>query len=167
MTITDTLSNALTSHVYRNTPYTSPTLYVGLLNASGVELSGSGYARAPVGSAFPAPTNGVTINDATITFPNTATAAWAPALFLAFYDASTGGNLLQTTPFVAPVVVQNGKRLRFPAGQITVAFGTVPDGRWASGNIVQEPALIVEAGNEVLMTRELTTPFEYPVQVVP
>jgi hypothetical protein len=139
MTTTPALTNALVSHVYRGLTYPPPTLYLGLLNASGVELSGSGYARAPVGSAFPAPTNGASTNNASITFPSPSTAEWAPALFVAFYDAPTGGNLLQTASLSAPLIVQNARVLRFPPNKLTVAFGEIPDGTWEDGNLVPPP----------------------------
>jgi hypothetical protein len=166
VTITNFLANALTSHVYRNQTYATTQVYVGLLDASGLELSGNGYARAAVGSAFPAPTNGISTNTSPIEFPNTATASWVPARFLAFYDASTGGNLLQTVRFSSDVSLLSGKRLRFPAGQITVAFGSVPDGYWEGGELRSEPLVLIEYTQEILLTPEFSL-FEYPLQVVP
>lgn len=140
MTITSTLGNALLSHVYRNTIYPSPSsIYLGLLNVSGAELTGNGYARASVGSALGAPVNGLSTSTANIIFPAAATADWTAAHFAAFYDASTAGTLLQTARFILPVTVLSGKTLRFLAGQLSVAFGPIPDGYYESGESLPVP----------------------------
>lgn len=160
MTITSTLGNALLSHVYRNQTYPSPaSIYLGLLNSSGVELSGSGYARASVGSAFGAPVNGVSTTTANVTFPAPATADWAAAHFAAFYNASTGGTLLQTAKFVLPVTVLSGKTLRFLSGQLSVAFGSVPDGYWEGGNQIPSPDTRLELNAQFDI---VILPAEYP-----
>ena len=74
------LENALINAVLRATTYTSPaTVYVSLWTSdptdagSGTEVSGGSYARTSV--TFGAPSDGVTTNNADVTFP-TATASW-------------------------------------------------------------------------------------------
>ena len=96
------LENALINVTLRATSYTAPTtVYVGLFTSdptdagSGTEVSGGSYARTAV--TFAAPSNGVTTNDADVTFP-TATASWGIVGWIGINDALTTGNLLYHTP---------------------------------------------------------------------
>ncbi len=95
------LENALINATLRNTTYTSvATVYVSLWTSdptdagSGTEVSGGSYARTSV--TFAAPSNGVTTNNADVTFP-TATASWGTVGWIGINDASTSGNLLYHT----------------------------------------------------------------------
>ena len=95
------LENALINATLRNTSYTSPTtVYVGLYTTdpgegnTGTEVSGGSYARVSV--SFGAPSNGVSTNSASVTFP-TATGTWGTVTHIGILDALTGGNLLYYT----------------------------------------------------------------------
>ena len=118
------LENALVNHVLRNTALTSPTtvylaLYTAVTDAeagTGTEVSGGAYARQA--AAFDAPSNGVTQNSATITFP-TATANWGTITHAAIMDAATAGNpLTAIKALAASKTVNNGDVIRFLAGEV-------------------------------------------------
>lgn len=91
------------------------TVYLGILN-SGVELSGSGYARVAV------TVQGLT-STADVTFP-TASGNWTGTHF-AFYDASSGGNEYTTLRTASPISVPNGETLRIPAGDLDWTIKTL------------------------------------------
>jgi hypothetical protein len=87
------LENALINATLRNTSYTSPAaVYVGLYTSdpgegnTGTEVSGGSYARTAV--TFGAPSNGVSTNSASVTFP-TATGTWGTVTHVGILDAST------------------------------------------------------------------------------
>lgn len=127
MPATTYLVNKLVDHQLGTSPYTSPTVYVGMssttpaLNGTGVtEPSGGGYARvATSSSTFSAAVAGASANTLTITFPM-ATADWVGGANLTYglaYDAPTGGNLLfYGTLAVASAVVTGAIATITPGG---------------------------------------------------
>ncbi len=120
------LENALINAVLRNTSYTSPTTcYVALYTSdptdadTGTEVSGGSYARTAV--TFGTPSNGVTSNSASVTFP-TATASWGTISHIALRDASTSGNMLFHTPLDESKTVGTGDIFTISSGNLTVTL---------------------------------------------
>ena len=120
------LENALINAVLRNTTYTSPaTVYVSLWTTdptdagSGNEVSGGSYARTSV--TFGAPSNGVTSNNADVSFPQ-ATASWGTVGWIGLNDASTGGNLLFHTPLDTSKTIDSGDIFKIASGSLTVTL---------------------------------------------
>jgi hypothetical protein len=120
------LEDALINAVLRNTSYTSPTLvYVALYTSdptdadTGTEVSGGSYARTAV--TFGAPSNGVTTNSASVTFP-TATASWGTVSYIGLRDASTSGNLLFHTALDEAKTVGTGDIFTISTGNLSVTL---------------------------------------------
>ena len=120
------LENALINATLRNTSYTSPaTVYVGLYTTdpgegnTGTEVSGGSYARTAV--TFGAPSNGVSTNSASVTFP-TATGTWGTVTHIGILDASTSGNLLYYTPLDASKAIASGDVFTISTGNLSVTL---------------------------------------------
>ena len=120
------LENALINAVLRNTSYTSPTtVYVALFTSdptdagSGTEVSGGSYARTS--ATFGAPSNGVSVTSADVTFP-TATASWGTVGWIGIYDNSTGGNLLFHTPLDVSKTIDSGDIFKISSGNLSVTL---------------------------------------------
>ena len=120
------LENALINATLRNTSYTSPTtVYVGLYTTdpgegnTGTEVSGGSYARVSV--SFGAPSNGVSTNSASVTFP-TATGTWGTVTHIGILDALTGGNLLYYTPLDASKSIASGDVFTISTGNLSVTL---------------------------------------------
>jgi hypothetical protein len=120
------LENALINAVLRATTYTSPaTVYVSLWTTdptdagSGNEVSGGSYARTSV--TFGAPSNGVTSNNADVSFPQ-ATASWGTVGWIGLNDASTSGNLLFHTPLDTSKTIDSGDIFKIASGSLTVTL---------------------------------------------
>ena len=120
------LENALINATLRNTTYTSvATVYVSLWTSdptdagSGTEVSGGSYARTAV--TFAAPSNGVTTNDADVTFP-TATASWGTVSYIGIHDASTSGNLLFHTALDTAKTIDSGDIFKITTGNLSVTL---------------------------------------------
>jgi hypothetical protein len=120
------LENAVIDAVLRNTSYTSPaTVYVALYTSdptdadTGTEVSGGSYARTAV--TFGAPSNGVTTNSASVTFP-TATASWGTVSYIGLRDASTSGNLLFHTALDEAKTVGTGDIFTISTGNLSVTL---------------------------------------------
>jgi stalled ribosome alternative rescue factor ArfA len=113
---------------YGGGSYTPPaTVYCGLFTAGptvstgGTEVSGGSYARvAKTNNAtnFPDPVAGLTANGTAVTFP-TASGAQGTATHFGWFDASTGGNLLDFAPLTTPKVIGIGDTPEFGVGQLT------------------------------------------------
>lgn len=120
------LENAVINAVLRNTSYTSPTtVYVGLYTSdpgegnTGTEVSGGSYARTAV--TFGAPSNGVSTNSASVTFP-TATGTWGTVTHIGILDALTSGNLLYYTPLDASKSIASGDVFTISTGNLSVTM---------------------------------------------
>lgn len=120
------LENAIINAVLRNTSYTSPTtVYVGLYTSdpgegnTGTEVSGGSYARTAV--TFGAPSNGVSTNSASVTFP-TATGTWGTVTHIGILDAATSGNLLYYTPLDASKSIASGDVFTISTGNLSVTM---------------------------------------------
>jgi hypothetical protein len=120
------LENALINATLRNTTYTSvATVYVSLWTSdptdagSGTEVSGGSYARTAV--TFAVPSNGVTTNDADVTFP-TATASWGTVGWIGINDALSSGNLLYHTPLDTSKTIDSGDIFKISTGNLSVTL---------------------------------------------
>jgi hypothetical protein len=120
------LEDALINATLRATTYTSvATVYVSLWTSdptdagSGTEVSGGSYARTAV--TFAAPSNGVTTNDADVTFP-TATASWGVVGWIGINDAATSGNLLYHSPLDTSKTIDSGDIFKISTGNLSVTL---------------------------------------------
>jgi len=120
------LENALINATLRNTTYTSvATVYVSLWTSdptdagSGTEVSGGSYARTSV--TFAAPSNGVTTNNADVTFP-TATASWGTVGWIGINDALSSGNLLYHTALDTAKAIDSGDIFKIATGNLSVTL---------------------------------------------
>ncbi len=120
------LENAIINATLRNTSYTSPAaVYVGLYTSdpgegnTGTEVSGGSYARTAV--TFGAPSNGVSTNSASVTFP-TATGTWGTVTHVGILDASTSGNLLYYTALDASKSIASGDVFTISTGNLSVTL---------------------------------------------
>jgi hypothetical protein len=120
------LENALINATLRNTAYTSPTtVYVGLYTSdpgdgnTGTEVSGGSYARVSV--SFGAPSNGVSTNSASVTFP-TATGTWGTVTHIGILDALTSGNLLYHTALDSSKSIASGDVFTISTGNLSVTL---------------------------------------------
>ncbi len=120
------LENALINATLRNTTYTSvATVYVSLWTSdptdagSGTEVSGGSYARTSV--TFAAPSNGVTTNNADVTFP-TATGSWGTVGWIGINDAATSGNLLYHTALDTAKAIDSGDIFKIASGNLSVTL---------------------------------------------
>jgi hypothetical protein len=124
--ISNFLENAIINATLRNTAYTSPAaVYVGLYTSdpgegnTGTEVSGGSYARTAV--TFGAPSNGVSTNSASVTFP-TATGTWGTVTHIGILDATTSGNLLYFTPLDASKSIASGDVFTISTGNLSVTM---------------------------------------------
>jgi hypothetical protein len=120
------LENALINATLRNTTYTSPaTVYISLWTSdptdagSGTEVSGGSYARTAV--TMGAPSNGVSLNSADVTFP-TATASWGTVGWIGINDALSSGNLLYHTALDTSKTIDSGDIFKITTGNLSVTL---------------------------------------------
>ena len=120
------LENALINGTLRATTYTAPsTVYVGLFTSdttvagSGRVVSGGSYARKS--ATFGAPSNGVSVTTADITFDQ-ATASWGTIGWIGIFDALTTGNLLYHTPLTTSKTIDTGDIFKIASGSLTVTL---------------------------------------------
>jgi hypothetical protein len=120
------LENALINVTLRNTAYTAPAaVYVALFTSdptdagSGTEVSGGSYARTA--ATFGAPSNGVSVTTADVTFP-TCTVAWGTVGWIGIYDALTTGNLLYHTPLDVSKTIDAGDIFKISSGNLSVTL---------------------------------------------
>jgi len=120
------LENALINATLRNTSYTSPaTVYVGLYLTdptdanTGTEVSGGSYARTAV--TFGAPSDGASLNDAAVEFPQ-ATASWGTVAYIGILDAATSGNLMYHTALDTSKTIDTGDIFKIAIGSLSVTL---------------------------------------------
>ena len=120
------LENALLNGTLRNTAYTPPSnIYVALFTSdptdagTGTQVSGGSYARTAV--TFAAPSDGVSLSNADVTFP-TATASWGLVGWIGLFDALTSGNMLYYTPLDIAKQIDTGDIFKISSGNLSVAL---------------------------------------------
>ena len=113
--------------LYLNTSFTLPTtVYVALFTTepmpanSGTEVSGGSYARQSV--TFGTVASHQSQNTNTVTWP-VATANWGAIPWIAFFDASTSGNLITYCPASATITINNTQQYpSFAPASLTVSY---------------------------------------------
>ena len=120
------LENALINATLRNTSYTSPSVvYVGLYTSdptdanTGTEVSGGSYARTAV--TFGAPSNGASLNNAAVEFPQ-ATGSWGTVGWVGILDAATSGNLMYHTALDVSKTIDVGDIFKIAVGSLSVTL---------------------------------------------
>lgn len=120
------LEDALINGTLRGTSYTAPsTVYLGLYTSdptdadTGTEVSGGSYARQSI--TMGAPSNGVSVSTADITFPQ-ASASWGTVAYIGIRDASTAGNLLYHSPLTVSKAIDTGDIFKIAAGSLSVTL---------------------------------------------
>lgn len=88
-------------------------------DTGGVELSGGGYTRASI-TFISTLTNEIT-HATIVSFPE-ATVNWTDVVGFGIRTASSGGTLLATHEFTAPITITAGMTLRFGVGNIVVGY---------------------------------------------
>lgn len=126
------LANNMFNHAFGSVAFTpATTLYAALMTTapnamgSGTEVSGGSYARIAVTNNttnFPS-SSGSTRQISVVPFLNygTSTASWGSVLAIAFYDATSGGNLYFWSTFTTEVVAAYDV-FQFAANSIVIAF---------------------------------------------
>ena len=120
------LENALINATLRATTFTAQaTVYVGLFTSdptdagSGTEVSGGSYARQS--ATFTAPSNGATVSNADITFPQ-ATGNWGTVGWIGIFDSLTTGNLLYHTALDTSKTIETGDIFKIASGNLSVTL---------------------------------------------
>lgn len=120
------LENALINGTIRGSTYTAPaTIYVALYISdptdanTGTEVSGGSYARQSV--TFAAPSNGTSLNNAAVEFPQ-ATGSWGTVGWLGLIDALTSGNLLYHTALDVSKPIDAGDIFKIATNNLSVTF---------------------------------------------
>lgn len=119
--------NAYVNHLLRGSALSAPTIYAALFltdpaeDASGTEASGNGYSRVEVPAAsWNAASSKEITNSAEIFFPIAFGNGWGTVAYLAFFDATNGGNMFHYIPLTSTLAIENGSRATFSAGSITL-----------------------------------------------
>lgn len=113
-------------NLLRGTSITATTtIYVGLLQSNGTELSGNGYARQAVTFGAPSSTGSgnemQVANTGAVTFGPATSSDWAAASKFAVYDASSAGNKLYGDVDLAVAkTVQVGDSASYAIGALVV-----------------------------------------------
>lgn len=123
------LVDKLLDHKNGRTSYTMPTVYVGLYTTNptmpagtgGTEVVGGSYVRVAMTGDWGAASAGAAANTAAINFA-TATASWGTVTGWGKFDASTGGNLLESGALTTSKTVGSGDTFGFPIGDLTDAL---------------------------------------------
>ena len=126
MAFTNYLENKIMGHVWSGTTYTSPAanLYVGLFTSApgegggGTEVSGNGYSRKQVTMTT---TANASTNSGAVEF-DTATGSWGTITHVAFFDASTSGNMLAYATLTAAKTIGTGDVFRLPIGDLDITL---------------------------------------------
>lgn len=113
----------------RNIDYTPPTTLYVALSTTPISRDGSGivepntsygYARVPVATGtttWSAPSQGVVYNNVDIQFPE-ATNSWGTIIYVAIFDALTGGNMRYFEALPSSKIVQENATVMFKAGAL-------------------------------------------------
>jgi hypothetical protein len=127
------LANKLLDLAFRNTAYSKPDTYLGLVTttssdtAAGTEVSGNNYSRKQVninGGSSPTwdvAASGALANTHTITFA-TPSGSWGTVVGVVIFDASTSGNMLAYDNGVADQAVTTDDTVQFAVGAFDVSL---------------------------------------------
>ncbi len=122
------LKQAALSHAFGIAAMTQPTGWTAALmttepvdaGTGGVEVTGTGYARASIGSwVWDGALDGVK-NAVDVLFPLAGASDWTVANAVVVYDQL--GNMLAHAALASPVTCLIGEQVRLPAGTLQLAF---------------------------------------------
>jgi|TARA_Y100000310_G_scaffold275401_1_gene291914 hypothetical protein len=123
--MSDYLENKFLDHFLGTSSTSAPAaVYVALFtsdpadDASGTEVSGSGYARQSMG--FDAASSASASNTSAVTFPAASGGAWGTITHLGIFDASTSGNLLFHSSLTASKTISDGDIFKINAAGVTI-----------------------------------------------
>ena len=120
---TNFTGNKVLDKLFGQTNFTPPTdWFIGFLDADSNELSGNGYARVEVENStanFPNAASGSKTCQVAIETPEATGGDWEEAAFIAFYDASSGGNMWFKKA-VTPFTVLEGQTYQIPVGNLVL-----------------------------------------------
>ena len=126
MSASNYLELKLLDHVLGSTSYSQPSaIYVALStgsfndDASGTELSGSGYSRKVI--TFGTASSGSIASNSAVEF-DTATGSWGSVSHFGLFDASSGGNLLYHGAFSSAKTIETGDILKIASSSLTVSL---------------------------------------------
>lgn len=113
----------ITATLRTNTVYLALFLSNPGADASGVEVTGGGYARQAITMSEPAVVSGkeTSSNTAAVNFP-AATSDWGDIHSWGIFSAATGGTLLWFGDFVRPKTIEKYDVERVPAGDLVVTL---------------------------------------------
>lgn len=124
----DTYRNFVLDAVFGGAGSRPATVYCALFTAApshaggGTEVSGTGYARAAITNNttnFPPASSGSQSNGTPITFP-AAGSDWGNVVAFAYFDASSGGNLIGWGVVSGSPDVPSGSIAQFDIGALVV-----------------------------------------------
>lgn len=125
--MTTYLANKILDHIFLNTTYSQPTIYVGISTSDPTdtgsqagEPSGNNYARETV-PAWDVASGGASENTNAITF-NTASGSWGTIAYVFLIDALTGGNMLLYNAVGASQPITTNDIVEFIAGAIDITL---------------------------------------------
>jgi hypothetical protein len=128
----DFLEAALLDHLFGNSSYTAPTIYVALFTAApsdtggGTEATYTSYARVSTAASdwnAATGTSPTTIDNANeIAFPTSTGGGTETMTHFGLYDASTSGNLLVWGSLDTSKSVASGDTPKFAAGDLNVTL---------------------------------------------
>lgn len=104
----------------------SASTYLGFLNSSDTEISGTDYARTEITAASMVvnATTGVCANNAAVESPAAGAADWTDPDAAAIYDASSGTGLLAQADFTTDISAPaNGQKISFAANALSFDLG--------------------------------------------
>ncbi len=120
---TDYSGNRVLDKLFGQTNFTPPaTWYIGFLDADENELSGNGYARVAVTNDttnFPSAASSSKTCQLAIETPEATGGDWDEAEYIAFFDASSGGNKWFQKA-ITPFTVLEGQVFSIPVGNLVL-----------------------------------------------
>lgn len=125
--MTTYLANKILDHIFLNTTYAQPTIYVGVSTSdpgdTGSQVgepSGNNYAREAVPD-WDVASGGASENTNVITF-NTASGSWGTIAYVFLIDALTGGNMLMQNNVGSSQAITTNDIVEFVAGAIDITL---------------------------------------------
>jgi len=120
--------NKVLDHLFKNTSYTSPTVYIGYFNNSitddsvPTEVTGNGYARVEISSKMGSAASGSISNTSAITFPAASGGDHGVITAIAIFDASSSGNMIAYGDLTTSKTISDGDQLNIAIGNLTISL---------------------------------------------
>ena len=126
-------ADELLAHDFGITPFSVPTIYVGLYSAAptdaggGTEISGNGYARK-AHAAWEINTSRKVENNGEILFAAATGSNWAAVGWVGIFKAISGGTPIYWTAIDTPRTALVGDQLRFADNELDFDYLASADG---------------------------------------